>query len=1526
MAQKASSEVESFLENPRLSEDTSVGNIDEAIILDPIGQSSYRHVPLKTTLNPVITFGGCSATLALKAAITELNVRYGEQYPDPTTMNMQFIRPSHAGHPIVITVEIIKAGRNMAHTAQKAVAESDGSIIWMAQIIFSDLVAKTLPHSLNTDMEGCPPLPPKDECIRRGHSKHGASPLKMFEYGAWYHGPEMLEKFSELEASIRSGKIHEGNPLVLLENITPAAYYEFKDREVDYLCLPWLSDLLVFVSSGTVMMGQRSTSGSGTMSLTMNFFNPLRDRLPYVKYSMTEMMDNGRAQLKANIYAPDGVRTPSTLIDSILLARKTRHLYRLKLQPTTKSSFFEDGEERCLVQASIVKPVVIRRAIASYQKMTSTTNIKNQHQRPQSRNSDTEEDDVNMERLPPAIKATGHKPLIPVQRTGHGESHGHGGGHATNNPATATTTHHNTRRHSPSSSNHRGTSSGGAPGSLADSEDGGEHHSTTKKKKKSKKSVKKHPNALTTMNSHPATTRGDRSLVANRNASPHYTPNHQHASSASKPSDIWYKSDAEEKLRIREFWLELTEDERRALVKLEKEAVLKKMKEQQKQTCSCSVCGRKRTVIEEELEILYDAYYEELENFTHDQARSSGRKDLLAIPHPHAHTHQHNHNHHHHHHHHSSRHHSRSGSASRDSYAESEEEEDDDEEDDDEDVDDEDDDDDDGDDDDDDESGESGSSSGIFEFGNSLTVKDGNILTVADDFLKNDGRKFLELMEQLAERKMKRLEEDEISNGGGQQGNGSGDGGDDSYEEDDEYDDDDEEDTMTEEQRMEEGRRMFQIFAAKMFEQRVLQAYREKVAQERQQRFLEELEEEERQKEAQAEAKQKNKEKKKQLKKAQKQQKDEEKLQRDREKAAEEEKVRLDRERAAEAERLKREAERQKREEERLKKEESERQKQAAAAARKEEEKRRRREEEDKRRKEKEEREKVERERREQEQRERDERERVAIEQRRLEDERQRLREEAERREHDRRDAEERARLAKAAAVAHSSAASSVSARIPQSAVSTQQQYNRSTTSSASRTPPPGIGYNNSPPPGMPIQPIAARPLQQQQQQQPIGRGRGRAIAFPAGRPGPVGGVGRGIMPRPASPQPHTTPPSSSPQPSISPPSHNQQQQQHRPIPLPPGVRPPPHLASGMIPPPFTGGLGRGAAAAPQSPIIAHNSPQLSSALEILHPQPMSINGDSGTLNDNVAKTGTPPLSDAIDRVPSPGIGGQQLFGGSRMSSLWAPPVGSDSSAQTGFGKSNPPPIGSKPNAFGQPVIIPTTASTPIASIGSAAPIGSVVGHKAVQRPAPIGAQRSNSVMSFGTGGGQSPTDSVGMETPPATWQFRVPDDDDIGFVGGSSALGGDIFVRGNQPTSAAAGLVPASSSSITSSGFDARGRALWDGSQGVSGLWRESAGGLAVSTAQISPGATSASSTLSPNQPNAPARTISNIGFSSYPNPTPSWNVAGSNLTPQQQQQQQQMFAQQQQNPQQTPQLQQHHQSQVPPSAGGQWGGARYY
>ena len=78
---------------------------------------------------------------------------------------------------------------------------------------------------------------------------------------------------------------------------------------------------------------------------------------------------------------------------------------------------------------------------------------------------------------------------------------------------------------------------------------------------------------------------------------------------------IWNTSTQAERENIKQFWLELGEDERRSLVKVEKEAVLRKMKEQQKHSCSCTVCGRKRTAIEEELEVLYDAYYEELEQF-----------------------------------------------------------------------------------------------------------------------------------------------------------------------------------------------------------------------------------------------------------------------------------------------------------------------------------------------------------------------------------------------------------------------------------------------------------------------------------------------------------------------------------------------------------------------------------------------------------------------------------------------------------------------------------------------------------------------------------------------------------------------------------------------------------------------------------------------------------------------------------------------------------------------------------------------
>lgn len=419
---------------------------------------------------------------------------------------------------------------------------------------------------------------------------------------------------------------------------------------------------------------------------------------------------------------------------------------------------------------------------------------------------------------------------------------------------------------------------------------------------------------------------------------------------------IWNTSSQEERERIKEFWLSLGEDERKSLVKVEKDAVLKKMKEQQKHSCSCTVCGRKRTAIEEELEVLYDAYYEELEQYANHQG-DGGPPPMMPPP-------------------------RRFGAMSglqppnrlppafngqqpsrgriveqleddEDEEGEEEYSEDDA--------------------DDDDYSDEEpeelprSHATDFFNFGNSLTVQ-GGILTVADDLLKNDGKKFIEMMEQLAERRMAREEDarEQFANPNyGHPPNGAmhphshghnhppppdDEEYDEEDEEEDEYDSQDEDydeeemvrggtcscaecsnfeqDTMTEEQRMEEGRRMFQIFAARMFEQRVLTAYKEKVAKERQQKLLEELEEESRADSQKKAKKAKDAQKKKDKLAQKKQALAEEKAKREAEKAAEEAALRAAEEKRAEEQRLKAEEKRKKKEaqkkaeeEERLRKE-----------------------------------------------------------------------------------------------------------------------------------------------------------------------------------------------------------------------------------------------------------------------------------------------------------------------------------------------------------------------------------------------------------------------------------------------------------------------------------------------------------------------------------------------------------------------------------------------------------------------------
>ena len=175
---------------------------------------------------------------------------------------------------------------------------------------------------------------------------------------------------------------------------------------------------------------------------------------------------------------------------------------------------------------------------------------------------------------------------------------------------------------------------------------------------------------------------------------------------------------------------------------------------------------------------------------------------------------------------------------------------------------------------------------------------------------------------------------------------------------------------------------MFQIFAARMFEQRVLTAYREKVAKERQEKLLEELADESRLDEQREAKKARDAAKKKDKKSKQKAVKEEERLKREAEKeqqeaaarAAEEKKLEEQRARKEaqrkkkEAEKQVQEAERQRKENDRLRKQQEAKEQQAELERKQRENKEREKQRKDEaKRKEREEKESREQEKREQE-------------------------------------------------------------------------------------------------------------------------------------------------------------------------------------------------------------------------------------------------------------------------------------------------------------------------------------------------------------------------------------------------------------------------------------------------------------------------------------------------------------------------------------------------------------------------------
>lgn len=87
---------------------------------------------------------------------------------------------------------------------------------------------------------------------------------------------------------------------------------------------------------------------------------------------------------------------------------------------------------------------------------------------------------------------------------------------------------------------------------------------------------------------------------------------------------------------------------------------------------------------------------------------------------------------------------------------------------------------------------------------------------MADDFLKNDGRKFLDLMEQLAERKIRQLDAEAGAGGDGGSTVTSGSGAN-GYEDEDEDDYDDEEDYEDDEEVSESGALVTPPFAHARF-------------------------------------------------------------------------------------------------------------------------------------------------------------------------------------------------------------------------------------------------------------------------------------------------------------------------------------------------------------------------------------------------------------------------------------------------------------------------------------------------------------------------------------------------------------------------------------------------------------------------------------------------------------------------------------------------------------------------------------
>lgn len=120
--------------------------------------------------------------------------------------------------------------------------------------------------------------------------------------------------------------------------------------------------------------------------------------------------------------------------------------------------------------------------------------------------------------------------------------------------------------------------------------------------------------------------------AAGKRPLPAATSSHAQGSASGQNVAVGSSSNAEERERVKGFWLNLNDRDRRNLIKVEKDQVLRRMREQQKHGCTCSVCMRKRRSIEDELDVLYDAYYSELEVYANQQQKHSETNGQIPAP------------------------------------------------------------------------------------------------------------------------------------------------------------------------------------------------------------------------------------------------------------------------------------------------------------------------------------------------------------------------------------------------------------------------------------------------------------------------------------------------------------------------------------------------------------------------------------------------------------------------------------------------------------------------------------------------------------------------------------------------------------------------------------------------------------------------------------------------------------------------------------------------------------------------------